>query len=67
MSSDTLKQISQNLTVSLTNLEYGGEPQHVIRVGRQDVEGQPLGTLRPDPGQSPELVDQILDRALVHA
>jgi hypothetical protein len=30
------------------------------------VESQPLGTLRPDPGQSPELVDQILDRPLVH-
>ena len=39
---------------------------HVIAIGGQDVKGQPLGTLRPDPGQPPELVDQILDRALVH-
>src|SRR3954447_18799526 len=43
------------------------EAAHVLRVGLQDVEGDPLGALRPDPGQPPELVDEVLDDAQVHA
>src|SRR5699024_7066755 len=39
----------------------------VLRVGLQEVEGDPLGTLGTDPGQSAELVDQVLDHTFVHA
>src|SRR5699024_7488575 len=39
----------------------------VLRVGLQEVEGDPLGTLGTDPGQAAELVDQVLDHTFVHA
>src|SRR5690606_4648897 len=43
-----------------------GEAPDVGRVLGEQVEGDPLGALGADPGQSPELVDQILDRTFVH-
>src|SRR4051794_6391204 len=42
------------------------EPPDVLRVGLQQVEGDALGTLRTDPGQPPEFVDEVLHHALVH-
>ena len=42
------------------------QPGHVGRVGAEQVEGDPLRALRPDAGEPAELVDQVLDRALVH-
>src|SRR4029450_11290417 len=50
-------------------LDLGDGPGQALGVGRldlQDVEGQPLGALGTDPGQPPELVDQVLDGAFVH-
>src|SRR5215218_108403 len=44
-------------------------PCQALGVGRLDleqVEGDPLGALGPDPGQPAELVDQVLDGAFVH-
>src|SRR5450759_4711934 len=43
------------------------EPADVRLVCREHVESDALGALGTDPGQPPELVDQILDRTLVHA
>ena len=42
------------------------EALDVRRVGLQEVEGDPLGALRPDARQPAELVDEVLDRAFVH-
>jgi hypothetical protein len=42
------------------------EPANVLRVGLQQVEGDALGALRTDPGQPPELVDEVLHDAFVH-
>src|SRR5690606_20044151 len=50
----------------LDPLERCREPVAVGRVGLQQMEGEALGALRPDPGQSTELVDEVLDRSLVH-
>ena len=43
-----------------------GEPAYVGRVGREQVERDPLGALGTDAGQPPELVDEVLDHAFVH-
>ena len=43
------------------------EAAYVGRVGREQVEGDPLGALGTDPGQPPELVDEVLHHAFVHA
>ena len=43
------------------------QPAYVGRVGGEQVEGDPLGALGTDAGQPPELVDEVLDRAFVHA
>src|SRR6266511_1675594 len=43
-----------------------GQPLRVRRLDLEQVEGDPLGALGPDPGKPPELVDQILDRAFIH-
>ena len=48
-------------------LDLGDGPGQALGVGRfdlEDVEGQPLGALGTDPGQPPELVDQVLDQGL---
>src|SRR5699024_7044194 len=42
------------------------EALDVLGVRLQQVEGDPLGTLRTDPGESAELVDQVLDHTFVH-
>src|SRR5690606_27910035 len=42
------------------------EPLDVRGLGRQDVERDPLGALGPDPGESTELVDEVLHSAFVH-
>src|SRR5690606_9663531 len=42
------------------------EARDVLRVLGEEVERDALGALGPDAGQPPELVDQVLDRALVH-
>jgi len=42
------------------------EPGHVVGVGLQEVEGDALGALGTDPGESSELVDQVLHSAFVH-
>ena len=42
------------------------QPAHVDRVGGEQVERDALRALGPDAGQPAELVDQVLDRALVH-
>ncbi len=39
---------------------------HVLQSDPEDVEGDPLGALGTDAGQPPELIDQVLNRALVH-
>src|SRR5674536_320492 len=39
---------------------------YVGRVGRQQVERDPLRAFRPDARQPAELVDEVLDRAFVH-
>src|ERR1700722_772615 len=43
------------------------QPADVLAACRQKRERDPLGTLRPDPGQPAELVDQVLDDAFIHA
>ena len=43
-----------------------GEAAHVVGLGVEQVERDALGALRPDPGQLPELVDEVLDHAVVH-
>ena len=50
---------------SLTSIEHVGEPAYVGRVGREQVERDPLGALGTDAGQPAELVDQVLDHAFV--
>ncbi len=68
VSSDaTLPQIEQNRTLSLTSVRVWASRAHVVGIGGQQVERDALGALRPDPRQPAELVDQILDRTLVHA
>src|SRR5512132_2358721 len=50
-------------------LDLGDGPGQTLGVGwldLEDMEGEPLGALGPDPGQPPELVDQVLDGAFVH-
>jgi len=42
------------------------EPLHLGLIDGQQVKSDPLGALRADPGQPPELVDEILDDAFVH-
>src|SRR5690349_9527965 len=42
------------------------EPPDVGVVRGQQVKGDPLGTLGTDPGQPPELVDEVLDNPFVH-
>src|SRR5579859_5917186 len=42
------------------------EPPDVGVVRGQQVKGDPLGTLGADPGQPPELVDEVLDDPFVH-
>ena len=42
------------------------EARHVEVPRLHDVEGDALGRLRADAGQSPEFVDELLDDALVH-
>ena len=64
--SATFPQVSQNRTLSLTSTQDRGEPFHVDNVGVENVERQTLGALRTDPGQSPELVDEVLNYAFVH-
>ena len=44
-----------------------GEAVDVRGVGTEQVEGDALGALWPDPGQTPELVNEVLNRAVVHA
>jgi len=44
-----------------------GEPPDLGLVHGQQVEGDPLGALGPDAGQPPQLVDEVLDDAFVHA
>src|SRR5665648_249080 len=46
--------------------EHLGQPLDVLGVFREQVEGDPLGALGTDPGQSPKLVDQVLDLSLIH-
>src|SRR5256885_15129704 len=46
--------------------ERAGQPSDVGRLGREQVERDALGALRTDAGQPAQLVDQILDGALVH-
>ena len=63
----TLPQISQNRTRSFTSVSASDSRRHVRRIRREEVERDALGALGTDSGQSPELVDQVLDRAFVHA
>src|SRR5579859_5274426 len=42
------------------------EAADILGVSRQQVERDPQGALRADPGQLAELVDQVLDDSLVH-
>src|SRR5690349_3793240 len=42
------------------------EPPDVGVVRGQQVKGDPLGALGTDPGQPPELVDEVLDNPFVH-
>ena len=44
-----------------------GKARHILGIGLQDVEGHPLRGLRADAGKSAELIDQVLDSALVHS
>ena len=46
--------------------EDGRQPGDLLRVGAQQMERDPLGRLRADPRKSPQLVDEVLDHALVH-
>ncbi len=48
-------------------MQRGGQPLDVGRLGGEQVEGDALRALRTDARQPPELVDQVLDRAFVHA
>ena len=51
----------------LLDLAQGrGEPVDVGRVGGEDVEGDALGALRADAREPAQLIDQVLDGALVH-
>ncbi|CAM5230530.1 hypothetical protein SANTM175S_10921 [Streptomyces antimycoticus] len=43
------------------------EAADVGGLGLQDVEGDPLRALGTDAGQPAQLVDEVLDHALVHA
>ena len=43
-----------------------GASGYVGGFGREQVERDPLGTLRADARQPAELVDEVLDRAFVH-
>ena len=43
------------------------EPTRIDRVDPQQMERDALRGLRPDAGHAPELVDEVLDRAGVHA
>src|SRR4029453_15009165 len=47
-------------------LQRGDQPADVGRLGGQQVEGDALRALGTDAGQTPELVDEVLDSALVH-
>ena len=44
----------------------GSEPPHVRGIGAEQVERDPLGTLRPHARQPPKLVDEVLHHSLVH-
>src|SRR5690625_1814006 len=43
----------------------GGQPLHLVGVGAEDVESDPLSTLRADAGKLAQLIDQLLDDAVV--
>src|SRR4029079_15567026 len=45
----------------------GDQTSYVERIGCEQVERDALRALRTDAGQPPELVDEVLDRAFVHA
>ena len=62
----TLPQISQNRTLSRTSARISREARHVEVLGLQDVERDALRRLRADAGKAAELVDQLLDDAVVH-
>src|SRR5450755_426952 len=46
--------------------QHQREPPYVGRIGRQQEERDALGTLGPDAGQRAQLVDEVLNNALVH-
>src|SRR5690606_15468759 len=65
-----LRDVAATLAEADLVLDLGqgvDEPLDLVGVRREKVEGDALGALGPDPGQPPELVDQVLDRAIVHA
>ena len=64
--SDTLPHTSQKRTFSRTSPSSFDEARHVERRRLQDVERDALRRLRPDAREAPELVDQVLDDAVVH-
>ena len=64
--SATLKQVRQNFTFSVTSIRVAARRRTSSRIGRQQVERDPLGPFRADTGKLAKLVDQILDDSLVH-
>ena len=54
------------LDVVLHPAQYFAEPVDIGAVGGDEIEGDPLRALRPDTGESPQFIDQILYGALIH-
>src|SRR5690606_14502325 len=50
----------------LDRLDHLDQPGDINRIGRQKVEGHPLGALGSDAGKPAELIDQVLDCAVIH-
>jgi len=48
-------------------LECGSERERFVLRALQDVEREPLGRPRPDPGKPAQLRDEVLDRGAEHA
>ncbi len=64
-----LRDVAADLAEPDARLDLGqrdDQPPHVRGVRGEHVERDPLRALGTDAGQPPELVDQVLDRTLVH-
>lgn len=70
---DSAERVLGDIAADRAELDLGldlgerrDEPLDVGFVGREQVEGDALRALGPDPGQLPEFVDKVLDHAFIH-